>query len=109
MPCYSTILNEVALKNMGAGDKLRAALIAIGAEVQWDGVRVTGFTYGIGRHTVTRDGRIEIAGGSQAQLEKTQGAIRVSYSAEIVRAQARRNGWEIKKVGVNKYHAVKRG
>lgn len=109
MPCYTRVLNEVDLGVMGTGPKLKAALEGIGATVALDSTgRVVGFMYGGRSHTVSVNGVIS-AGASASLLAELKGAIRVSYSAEIIKAQAKRNGWAVKKISANKYQVIKRG
>ena len=107
MPCYTVALNEVDLGAMGTGPKLKAALEGIGAQVAVDTTgRVIGFMLGFKSHTVDQTGRIT-AGASQAVLDDLKKQIRVSYSAEIVKAQAKRNGWQVKKIANNRYQVIK--
>jgi hypothetical protein len=106
MPC-DTIQTMTVQLNLADMDLLFAALLELSK-------RQTGFTFG----TPQRDGtRIDF--GWNQSFNKATGEIRVrdakqvalikqAYSAQIVKAQAKRYGWQLKETAPFQYNITKR-
>lgn len=102
MPCDSIITNtvdlDVANKN---GTLLRAALEAMGAY----GITASQSFFLNGEYYQIVNGQLR---SSAANLETTANLVKRSYSAEVVKAAAKRNGWQVKQTAAFAYEVVRR-
>jgi hypothetical protein len=113
MPC-----NTVSVVSTDLG-KMDASLLVQGlrnAGFEVSDLKDTGriFLDGASVREVSAYGSMWIEGGelkaTSADGEKLKGLvsqIKRAYSAEVVKQTARRFGWQVKQVGVNKYQVIK--
>jgi nitrate reductase beta subunit len=99
MPCYSITQVQLLLEKANV-DLLKKALEGLGylglhkdgeKRLYWNGGM---YNKDSGKLTVREDNRVS--------------EIKKAYSAEVVKAQAKRFGWQLKETGQYKYQIIKR-
>lgn len=106
MPCDSIQLNRIDLPKM-APELTEAAMRAAGIT---DARRVgSGWTFSFEGNTFTlRGGELQSYDASDAEMTRARNAIARGYSEQIIQVAAKKNNWNVRKVGARAYVAVKR-
>lgn len=100
MPCYTITTVTLELKQADTA-ALKKALESLGLDPYVSSYNEQQINF--------RNGSYDRSTGKlTVRNEETGKAIKRAYSAELVQMQAKRFGWQVKKISENKYEIIKR-
>jgi len=110
MPCDSRVTVSV---NLSAADRelLFKVLMGLGWQPREISNMIQVYVPEFGAVTIT-GGKLNIGTysylASEAKAEELANKIRRAYSAEVVKSQAKKFGWQLKQTADNKFKAIRR-